>query len=748
MKKPVGIRTALLTTVSFLTLVPLLIAMLASMVIFHFDLSERIHQDNQRVAQTVGSAVEQFLARPVVMLKHIREDIARIEGSIAERKAHVEDELQDDPLFESVQLVDASGRLVLMAGPEAMKILPTSLKHDFSGSELYRQLKKTGKVVWSEPFVSLRTGESVISVALPWQGGMIAGTLNLSYLCKLVEPTRTASNAYAFIVSPSGRLIAHPDRALLGEKEAFVSLPQIMAGFEGTSGTYSFILEGRKVIGTVLPFSQNDWVIVSIQDKGQSFAPVYKMEAIIGFWALLVLGAALFMAYKKIGRITAPLLMLTESSRQLAVGKPLIEPQELNVYREVHDLYDNFQLMVSAVQLREIDLQKKNEELAIIEKQLRNQVDEYYRTHEALLSEKNKLESILSCMGEGLSIQDLDLKVMRQNDAHIAMFGRTLDKYCYQLHDDSSTPCFDCPVRASISDGRNHVALKEFKRDNELHYLEITASPLRNAAGEIVGGIEIVRDVTGRIRAENEIRHLNQALENRVIERTAELEIANKELESFSYSVSHDLRAPLRHISSFSTILMDEHAGQLNGDGKAYLSRIVAGCEKMGLLIDDLLQLSHVSRRELHEIRINLSHIAGRIAAEFQESAPQRHVRFEIADGLEAFGDERLMEVMLRNLLENAWKYTSQKEDILIEFGSRSESGHPVYFVRDNGAGFDNNYADKLFAPFHRLHGAEFEGTGIGLAIVQRIIHRHGGIIWADAIEGEGATFFFTLRSE
>jgi signal transduction histidine kinase len=748
MKRPVGIRTALLVTVSSLTLIPLLTAMMVSMVMFHLNISGRIHQDNQRVAHTVSSAVEQFLVRPVVTLKHIRGDLENGDLLPADMRDHVDKELDEDPLFESVLLVNAAGRLLLMAGPEALKILPTTLHRDFSGSDLFKQVKKTGKIVWSEPFVSLRTGESVISVALPWNGGMITGTLNLSYLCKLVEPTRTASNAYAFIVSPSGRLIAHPDRALLGEKENFVSLPQIMAGFQGTSGTYSFKIGERSVIGTVLPFGQNDWVVVSVQDKAESFAPVYKLEALLGLWVLLVLAAVLFMAFRKIGSITTPLQLLTDSSRQLAEGKLLNETHQLEAYREIHDLYDNFQLMATAVQQREIDLQKKNEELAIIEKELRDQVLEYHRTHEALLTEKNKLESILSCMGEGLSIQNLDLKVQLQNSAHVAMVGKADNKFCYQLYDNQDAPCKNCPVLASIEDGEVHVTLRELKRDNEPCYLEITASPLRNAAGEIVGGIEIVRDVTGRIKDENEIRHLNQVLENRVSERTAELEIANKELESFSYSVSHDLRSPLRHISSFSTILLDEYAAQLDEDGKVYLSRIIAGCEKMGLLIDDLLQLSYISSRELHGLRINLSTIARRIASELGERSPDRIVRFEIAEGLVAFGDERLLEVMLRNLLENAWKYTSRKDDALVEFGCQVSSGRPVYYVRDNGSGFDKNYSDKLFTPFHRLHGAEFEGTGIGLAIVQRIVHRHGGEIWADAVEGEGATFFFTLRSE
>jgi len=285
------------------------------------------------------------------------------------------------------------------------------------------------------------------------------------------------------------------------------------------------------------------------------------------------------------------------------------------------------------------------------------------------------------------------------------------------------------------------------KRDGRDMYLEISASPLRNSSGEITGGIEVVRDVTGRVLADNEIRRLNQELEARVIARTAELAMANSELESFSYSVSHDLRAPLRHINSFSTILESDYADKLDSDGKYYLSRIMAGCNKMGLLIDDLLELAQLSRGELKPRPVNLSNLANTIAASLAESDPERVVSFKIEEGLLAHGDERLLEVMLTNLLGNAWKYSAQKKEALIEFGCKTVAASPVFFIRDNGAGFDNSYADKLYAPFQRLHGAEFEGTGIGLAIVKRIVHRHGGRIWADAVVDEGATFYFTLNS-
>lgn len=751
MKKTVSIRKALFSSITLLTLVPMLTAVTVSVVMFHLDTSERIRLENMRVAQTVSTAVELFLSRPVVMLKLVRDNIDHHVASHHQEDGFstfskiIQMSLDNDPLFESVQVIDGNGRLIGSAGPEAIDAKGALQKQVFSGNKLFNKVIKDHLVSWSEPFVSLRSGESVISVGIPWRSGIIIGTMNLSYLCKLVEPTKTSLNAYAFIVSPAGRLIAHPDRALVGEKEAFISIPQITAGFLGTSGTYSFKLAGRKVIGTVLPFSQNDWVIVSVNDKKQSFATLIQLEELLALLAFIVLGGSLFFAYRRVGKITAPIQALSDASRKLASGEKIADSGSFSVFSEIHELHENFLKMAAAVNLREKDLQERNTDLAVAEKELRHQVDEYLRTHDELVTEKVKLESILASMGEGLSIQDLNYRVILQNEAHRKLIGDAVGKYCYEAYSHNSSVCSECPMKLAFADGSNHIKLRHIQEGDKELFLEIIGSPLRNAQNEIIGGIEVVRDVTNRMKADQEVRRLNQELEERVIERTAELEIANRELESFSYSVSHDLRAPLRHISSFSSILESDFSARLENDGKYYLTRIISGCNKMGLLIDDLLELAQVTRRDLRMTKVNLSTIINNIATALLEGEPERNTTFRIEDGLEVYGDERLLEVMLNNLVGNSWKYSAQKQEAVIEFGCQDIASRPVYFIRDNGAGFDTNYADKLFAPFQRIHGAEFEGTGIGLAIVQRIVHRHGGKIWADAVEGEGAVFYFTL---
>jgi light-regulated signal transduction histidine kinase (bacteriophytochrome) len=276
------------------------------------------------------------------------------------------------------------------------------------------------------------------------------------------------------------------------------------------------------------------------------------------------------------------------------------------------------------------------------------------------------------------------------------------------------------------------------RRDGTTFFAALGSMP---SAGDAVR--TVVNDISARKSAEAEVLRLAE-------DKTAssmEIALKNKDLETFMYSFSHDLRAPLRHISEFARILGEDYRERLDERGRDYLQRMQRGAAKMTVLIDSLLNLSRVVRQGVDRMKIDVSKLSHSIVSELRNAEPERDVEVVITEGLSAFADLRLTEVVLSNLFENAWKFTSKTKDARMEFGAVQKDGKNIYYVKDNGAGFDQGYASKMFQPFQRLHSEkEFPGTGIGLTIVERIIESHGGRIWAEGEAGKGATVYFTLE--
>jgi signal transduction histidine kinase len=358
---------------------------------------------------------------------------------------------------------------------------------------------------------------------------------------------------------------------------------------------------------------------------------------------------------------------------------------------------------------------------------------ELSRRAEQLAKSEASVRSIIESSSDAILVVDRDGKVHFANPTAGVMFRRKTNELLAHP--------FGFPLAAEEATELDIICL-----DGEPGIAEMRVSEMEwdGQPAYLVS----LHDVTDRKRSEQQIQELNATLERRVTARTVQLEAANRELDSFCHSVSHDLRTPVRHIAGFASILNGRHRTQLDSDGQRCLNQILESTARMNELIDDLLNLSRVSRADLTIRPVNLGALARRVVDKLRVMNPDRRVEVEMGDDIPVMGDSGLLLIVLENLLGNAWKFTSKKSEGYIEVGSfRNPAGGRICFVRDNGAGFDMQYAGKLFGTFQRMHGEdEFPGTGVGLATVRRIINRHGGRIWAEAAPDQGATFFFTLE--
>ncbi len=365
----------------------------------------------------------------------------------------------------------------------------------------------------------------------------------------------------------------------------------------------------------------------------------------------------------------------------------------------------------------------------------------------SLQKSESRFQRVLKVIPDMVSVHDRDMNIVYSNWSGFGAVPpekQVLNTKCYKTYRGYDQVCPDC---RAISVFESKEMIREEVELSEDNWVELRVIPILDDKGEVEYFVEWVRDINAMKKIENQLIMFNIELENKVKERTAQLEISNRELDAFSYSVSHDLRAPLNRIDGFSPALLEDYSDCLDRPGQDYLRRIRNSSQHMAELIEDLLKLSRVTRQEINSEPVELSVLVNVYLKELQAKEPQRAVEAVITPGLVVEGDTALLRIALYNLLDNAWKFTREAEKARIEFGMlKSSSGYNTYYVRDNGAGFDMEHADKLFSSFQRLHSStEYPGTGIGLSIVSRIIHRHGGKIWAEGEMGKGSTFYFTM---
>lgn len=433
--------------------------------------------------------------------------------------------------------------------------------------------------------------------------------------------------------------------------------------------------------------------------------------------------------------------------------------KKINVSVTISPIEDGRGVIIGASKIaRDITERKLNEHrLAEQAEELSRQADELLRSQQALETQKLMLQSVLDSMEEGLVAADENgqfiiwnpaaARIMGLGAANVASHEWSTHYGLYNADTITPFPPEQNPLLQAIQ-GRATTA-EVFVRNPELDHgtwIEANGSPLKDKDGVIRGGVVAFRDITQRRADEREIRQLNEELEERVAQRTGQLAAANQELEAFTYSVSHDLRAPLRHIGGFSKILSEDFSSALPPEAQQYLTRIEDGVRRMGQLVDELLNLARVGRHALQLRPAPLNSIIEEVVSLLQPETTGRSVTWKIAELPPVMCDPVLIKQVFQNLLANALKFTRPRERAVIEISHRRENEHLIITVRDNGVGFNMKYKDKLFGVFQRLHRAEdFEGTGVGLATVARIIQKHGGRVWAEAELDQGATFYFTL---
>ncbi len=487
------------------------------------------------------------------------------------------------------------------------------------------------------------------------------------------------------------------------------------------------IVRGSELI-ELLPVSeagsQLGWLLIRYDLSGQQKRLVLYLLFTFGMTGLALV-AAYFLSVFFQRRISAPILDLENVARKISQSHDYTVRATKQSNDEIGSLTETFNDMLEQIDSKEAALRRSEERLrAAVEASGTGVWDWDVRSGEAAwigsiftklanapAFSQDRLESILGVIHP-------DDRSYLEEKVRLAIKNKT---------------SFDADFRVCSPRG-------------EIHNIRARGQTFTDSTGEVTRMIGAIIDITDLRTAQAEILKLNRNLEAHVHERTLELQQALNEIESFNYSVSHDLRTPLRSINGFSQALLEDYYDQLDDTARNFLERIVASCKKMGQLIDDLLKLSRITKHEIRKERLDLSAMAREILQRFQEENPKRQAEIHIEDGLYAVGDPHLISVALENILQNAWKFSSKKDVTRIAVGRTVEDGKEVFFIRDNGAGFDMAFAERLFGVFQRLHkSSEFEGTGIGLATVHRVVERHGGRIWAASELDRGATFYFIL---
>ena len=719
-----------------LAIVPILLAGIGTSLFmwrYHLDTE---HERLQQLAQRVAAAMTNEMRRgeiSLAALQHYR-DLARLGRE--DQQSLLAEMVVRERTFRSASFVDATGRELARASNVEV-VSPGDLSNRVD-DEAFRMVMRSARVHYGATRFDKLAGVPLLQVAVPVidpatdrVAGVLLGELQLRSLWQLLGRLSPGEGTQVYLVDDMQRVIAHanPSVVLRGTRSAASDSARQAQGLMGNwvYRTSHPIHLGARQFRVV---AEQDWVVAA--------KPILGTLAVLAATLAVALIAAAMAAAVVRRRVVMPVLDIEKTARAIADGD-LDQRVDVNARGELGMLAQSFNRMTEHLQQT---LQRLHQEISF-----------HRQTQRDLQRAQDILRSVIDTVPIAVFWKDRECRYLGCNAVFARDAGQpgpdaVVGKLDAQLAWADDAAQFVADDRYVISSGRPKLAFEEYvtNPDGSLRWVRTSKVPLHDEHQQVIGVLGIYEDITEQKAAREQLRRLNQELEARVEERTADLSRLNKELESFSYSVSHDLRSPLRGIDGFAQVLAEDYAGVLDQTGREHLARIRSAAQRMGMLIDDMLMLSRVSRRSLSFSEVDLSAMCRQILKRLQDAHPQRQVQIRVSDGLMARGDVNLLQIALDNLVGNAWKYTGKNPKAHITFGAEKTPQGTVYFVRDNGVGFEMQYRDKLFKSFERLHSSQdFPGTGVGLATVQRVIQRHGGRIWAEATPGRGATFFFTL---
>ena len=634
--------------------------------------------------------------------------------------------------------------------PDGMEIYDTDLELGSAmqlvnlADRQYFQEAMLGNTYISEPVVSKTTGNLIMIISSPIYSedgkiiGVMANAITTKMLNEIIKVAEIGKTGESYLVDNKGVFLT-PSRysddlkrqgLITNQTELEMKINSIgyQKAIKGQDGVEEYVnYRGVKVIGayTQVKIFNINWIILLEQEVSEAYIEINNLRNMLVVFALLLFSAILFFSALFSRQLTRPILHITEISKLVAQGNLELKAQ-VNSGNEIGALANTFNHMTEKLKITLEELRKSEEKYREI---FENAVMGVYQ---------------ISFEGTLLNINPACAHILGyESPKDLITSVKSVRKQLFTCESD-----FETFLRHILENER--IIEREFqfyKKDGQTFWGSINARLIRDESGEPLHIEGFITDVTERKLAEEKINTLNTTLEQRVQERTYQLEIANHDLEAFAYSVSHDLRAPLRSIEGFSEALQEDSEASLNETSKSYLHRIIDATGFMAKLIENILKLSRVTQIDVNKSEVDLSKSARKIVAELQAAQPERQVEVIIPETLIVQGDPDLLYIALTNLISNAWKFTNKKKAARIELGYFTEEETDIYFVKDNGAGFDMKFVDRLFEAFQRLHSrTDFEGTGVGLTIVKRIVQRHGGRIWAQGVIDQGATFYFTLK--